>query len=98
MRRVCETVLIDGFIQGSYRQKSDTGKAQKPGVFRDWYVGLKSLSEKGPLHMGGVKAPLCNLDCPRKSLRRCAGRCDCYLFVNAHGLGKTLLEREANSG
>ena len=68
------------------------------GVFRDWYVGLKSLSEKGPLHMGGVTAPLCNLDCPRKSLRRCAGRCDCYLFVNAQGLGKTLLEREANAG
>ena len=25
------------------------------------YVGLKSLSEEGFLHMGVIKAPLCNL-------------------------------------
>jgi hypothetical protein len=34
---------------------------QITGVFCDWYVGLKSLSEKGLLHMGGGKAPLYNL-------------------------------------
>jgi len=31
------------------------------GVFCDWHVGLKSLSEKGLLHIGVVQAPLCNL-------------------------------------
>ena len=98
MRRVFETVLIIDLNSVIYRQHSRIRKSLILGVFRDWYVGLKSLSEKGPLHMGGVTAPLCNLDCPRKSLRRCAGRCDCYLFVNVQGLGKTLWEREANAG
>ena len=27
---------------------------------RDWWVELKSLSEKGLLHIGVVKAPVCN--------------------------------------
>jgi len=30
------------------------------GVFRDWEVGLKTLSEEGLLHIGVGKAPLCN--------------------------------------
>jgi hypothetical protein len=35
------------------------------GVFCDWYVGLKSLSGKGLLHMGVVKTLLCNaVGCP----------------------------------
>jgi hypothetical protein len=62
MRRVFETFLIIDLYSDTYRQQSRTVKSQIWGVFRDWYVGLKSLSEKGLLHMGVAEAPVCNMD------------------------------------
>jgi hypothetical protein len=60
MRRLFETGrIIDLFIV-PYRQDLQTVKSQKSGVFRDREIELKSLSEKGLLHMGVVEAPLCN--------------------------------------
>jgi hypothetical protein len=60
MRRLSETVLIIDLSIVTYRQQLYKAKSQNWGVFRDWYVGLKSLSDKGLLHMGVVKAPWCN--------------------------------------
>jgi hypothetical protein len=60
VRRFFETVLIVDLSSAIYRQQPGAVKSQILGVFRDWYVGLKSLSEKGLLHIGAVKALLCN--------------------------------------
>jgi hypothetical protein len=61
VRRVSETVRITDFQSDSYSQQFGKVKCQKSGVFRDMGIGLKTLSEEGLLHMGVVKAPLCNM-------------------------------------